>query len=161
MDIEFRSHSESDTMEIARALGSLLEGGDVVALYGDLGAGKTVFCKGVGESLGISPERIVSPSFTIVTEHRAVPPLFHVDAYRLRSQREGEEVGLDELFGGEGVCLVEWADRVENLLPNGCLRVTLTTLNETGRAIRVVAGCDDRLRRLASRCERFIRGGEA
>jgi len=82
MEVTLLSSCEENTLEIARALGEILGPGDVVALTGDLGAGKTVFCKGVGEALGISPTRIVSPSFTIVTEHPGRLALCHVDGTR-------------------------------------------------------------------------------
>src|SRR5512139_4203467 len=108
MRLIFSSDSPGDTLEIARALGEVLAPGDVVALTGDLGAGKTLFCKGVGEALGVSPDRIVSPSFVIVTEHRGRLPLTHVDVYRLDTVREAEEIGLDETLAGEGACVVEW-----------------------------------------------------
>ncbi|MCL5965816.1 MAG: tRNA (adenosine(37)-N6)-threonylcarbamoyltransferase complex ATPase subunit type 1 TsaE [Deltaproteobacteria bacterium] len=161
MEVELRSRSESDTLEIARELGSLLSPGDVVALYGELGAGKTLFCKGVGEAMGIPSERVVSPSFTIVTEHTAPVPLFHIDAYRLAGERQAEEIGLDEVLCGDGICFVEWAEKVEDLLPNRCIRVKFLILNETGRLIRIASGDAGRLCRLASRCERFVGGGEA
>lgn len=159
--IDFHSRSEEDTLELARALGALLVEGDVVALYGDLGAGKTLFCKGVGEAQGVPSARIVSPSFTIVGEHAGRVLLFHVDAYRLGSERQAEEAGLGELLGGAaGICLVEWADRVENLLPNGCIRVRFSIFGERGRMIRVESADGRRLRRLAARCERLIGGGK-
>ena len=159
--IIFMSHSSDDTLAIARALGAALRPGDVVALTGDLGAGKTLFCKGVGEAMGIPPERVVSPSFTIVTEHTAPVPFFHIDAYRLSGERQAEEIGLDEILCGDGICFVEWAEKVEDLLPNRCIRVRFTILNETGRLIRIASGDAGRLCRLVSRCERFVGGGEA
>lgn len=160
MTIDLVSRSESDTLEIARALGSTLRGGDVVSLTGDLGAGKTIFCKGIGEALGVPSTRIVSPSFTIVTEHREGRiPFFHVDAYRLGSVREAEEIGLEEIFRGEGVCAVEWADRVGNLLPNGCIQVTFFISEESaeGRRIRVEMADSGRSRSFRSRVAHLAR----
>jgi len=162
MKIELQSRSESDTLEIAGALGSLLGPGDVVALTGDLGAGKTVFCKGIGEALGIPAARITSPSFTIVTEHPGGRmPFRHVDVYRLGSEREAEEIGLEEMFGGEGACAVEWAERIENLLPTGSIRVTLLISDEREewRRITVEAGESPRIRSFLSRIEPFVLGG--
>lgn len=162
MTIDLISRSESDTLEIARALGSALRAGDVVSLTGTLGAGKTVFCKGIGEALGISSARITSPSFTIVTEHReGRVPFFHVDVYRLESVREAEEVGLEETFRGEGVCAVEWAERVRNLLPNDCIRVTFLISEEwtEERRIRITIGDSDRFRPFLRRIAPFAPGG--
>ena len=96
MEIELLSSREEETIHVGQALGNILEPGDVVALTGDLGAGKTVFCKGVGEALGIPTSRIVSPSFTIVTEHQGRLPLSHIDVYRLSSEEEALDIGLDE-----------------------------------------------------------------
>ncbi|NNF84093.1 MAG: tRNA (adenosine(37)-N6)-threonylcarbamoyltransferase complex ATPase subunit type 1 TsaE, partial [Deltaproteobacteria bacterium] len=112
MEIELLSSREEDTIHVARALGNILEPGDVVALTGDLGAGKTVFCKGVGEALGIPSGRIVSPSFTIVTEHHGKLPLSHIDVYRLSSVEEALDIGLDEIVSGNRLCLVEWAEKI-------------------------------------------------
>src|SRR3989337_1822506 len=112
MEVTLLSSCEEDTLEIARALGEILGPGAVVALTGDLGAGKTVFCKGVGEALGISPTRIVSPSFTIVTEHPGRLALCHVDVYRLSSEAEALEIGLDGILSGGGGCVVEWAEKI-------------------------------------------------
>lgn len=154
-----RSCSEAETFAIGRELGALLVPGDTVALTGDLGAGKTVFCKGVGAALGIPAEAVVSPSFTLAAEHRGALTFHHVDAYRLRSAREAEEAGLDELFWGDGICAVEWADRVERLLPSDHLKVRLGILSETARLIEIAGSDEERIGRLASRCERYIEGG--
>ena len=162
MEVTLLSSREEDTLKIGRALGEILVPGDVVALTGELGAGKTIFCKGVGEALGISPARIVSPSFTIVTEHRGGRVLFrHMDAYRLSSAREAEEIGLEEALEGEAVCAVEWAERIGNLLPNDCIRVTflISDEHECGRRITVLAGEAPRFRAFASRIQPFAPGG--
>ncbi|MGE5189062.1 MAG: tRNA (adenosine(37)-N6)-threonylcarbamoyltransferase complex ATPase subunit type 1 TsaE [Gemmatimonadota bacterium] len=161
MTVELRSESEADTRAIARALGAALVPGDVVALTGDLGAGKTVFCKGLGEALGIPPERIVSPSFTIVTEHAGRMPFRHVDAYRLSSVREAEEAGLEEYIRGDGVCAVEWSEKIANLLPNDRIQVTFHFSEEGGdrRRLSVSAGDSPRFHEFLSRCRPFTTGG--
>jgi tRNA threonylcarbamoyladenosine biosynthesis protein TsaE len=153
------SGSPADTLEIARALGEILEPGDVVALTGELGAGKTLFCKGVGEALGVPPDRILSPSFTIVTEHRGRLPLTHVDVYRLDTVREAEEIGLDETLAGEGVCVVEWAEKVTELLPTDCVRVTFTVSGGDRREIAVAAPDQPRFETFRARSQRFQPGG--
>jgi tRNA threonylcarbamoyladenosine biosynthesis protein TsaE len=153
------SSREEDTLEIARALGDVLLPGDVVALTGDLGAGKTVFCKGAAESLGIPADRIVSPSFTIVTEHEGAVPFVHVDAYRLSSEREAADIGLDEILGGEGVCMVEWAEKIAEMLPKSCIKVKFLFLDEGGRRLILEAEDAPRIRGFANRCRRYLTGG--
>jgi len=140
VNIELVSNSPEDTLEIARLLGKVLTPGDVIALTGDLGAGKTCFCKGIGAALGISPGRVTSPTFTIATEHEGVFPLNHIDVYRLDTAREAVEIGLDEIFSGtRGVCVVEWAEKVEELLPIESIRVTFIISGDNHRKI-VVSG---------------------
>ncbi len=141
MEREFLSSSPEETLGVARALGAVLLPGDVVALVGELGAGKTLFCKGVGEALGVPADRVVSPSFTVVTEHQGRVLLRHIDVYRLASVREAEVVGIEELLSdGEAVCLVEWADRIESLLPKDRIEVTFTILKGDVRRILLAAG---------------------
>jgi tRNA threonylcarbamoyladenosine biosynthesis protein TsaE len=159
MVIDLISSSEADTIVIGRELGGLLESGDVVALTGELGAGKTVFCKGMGESLGFSPDRIVSPSFTIVTEHKGTVPLFHVDVYRLEREREAADIGLEEILNGDGVCMVEWAEKIVSLLPKHCIKVKFLFTDEGGRRLSVSAEDTPRMRLFLARCKRYIPGG--
>ncbi len=118
------TRSEKETLALGRALATRLERGDVVALYGNLGAGKTVLVRGICLGLGIQPSRITSPTFTIVHEYEDAPmPVYHFDAYRIRRIGEFYEIGYDEYFFGGGVSLVEWADKVESLLPDHALRI--------------------------------------
>ena len=161
MNATLFSSSEGDTRAIARALGAVLVPGDVVALTGDLGAGKTVFCKGLGEALGIPPDRVVSPSFTIVTEHAGRMPFRHVDVYRLSSVREAEDIGLEESLRGDGVCVVEWAEKIGILLPNDRIQVTFLFSEEGGdrRRLLVSAGDSPRFHEFLSRCRPFTTGG--
>jgi tRNA threonylcarbamoyladenosine biosynthesis protein TsaE len=104
--------SESETAAVGRELASGLSAGSVVLLFGDLGAGKTAFVRGLAEGLGIGPEEVSSPTFTIMQEYRGGRlPLYHVDLYRLDDPREVEELGLDELTA-DGVLALEWADKL-------------------------------------------------
>lgn len=160
MELAFFSASPSDTLEIADALGRALVPGDVVALTGELGAGKTVFCKGVGRALGIAPDRILSPTFTIVSEHQGRLLLRHIDVYRLGSEREASDTGLDELWADDAVCLVEWAEKIESLLPNACIKVRFHISKDDRRRIEIRAGDETRFHDFVSRCERFIPGGD-
>ena len=159
MNIELLSTCAEDTLEIARALGEVLVPGDVVALTGELGAGKTVFCKGVGESLGIPADRIVSPSFTMLTEHVGSVTLYHIDAYRLSGDREAEGIGLEEALYGEGICVVEWAEKIASFLPNCSIRIKFAFSGETGRTLLVAAEDTPRIRAFTGRCKRYSSGG--
>ena len=159
MILELHSSSEEDTIGIARALGASLVPGDVVALSGELGAGKTVFCKGVGEALGIPADRIVSPSFTIVTEHAGTLPLRHVDVYRVSSGREAADIGLEEDLAGEGICLVEWAEKIAGILPNSCIKVRFSFSEGGGRRLSIEADDTPRMRDFIARCRGYLTGG--
>jgi tRNA threonylcarbamoyladenosine biosynthesis protein TsaE len=128
------------TVALGRRLGGLLFPGAVVALVGPLGAGKTHLVRAVAEGLGVRDGRAVSsPTFVLIQEYAARLPVYHFDAYRLRTPAEFAELGAHEYFDGAGVCLVEWADRVEACLPPECLWVTLAVTGETSRRL-VIAG---------------------
>lgn len=119
------SFSESDTFEIGKKLAMNSKPGDIFALSGDLGVGKTVFAKGFAEGLGIK-ENISSPTFTFVLVYEnGRMPLYHFDMYRIADPEELEEIGYEDYFFGEGVCLVEWPSRVEELLPENTVRVSI------------------------------------
>jgi tRNA threonylcarbamoyladenosine biosynthesis protein TsaE len=124
------------TQAFGRRLAELLFPGAVVALIGPLGAGKTNLVRAVAEGLGIADRRVVSsPTFVLIQEYDADLPIYHFDAYRLRGAGEFFDLGAHEYFEGKGVCLVEWADRVEVCLPPEHLRVTLAVTGETSRRI--------------------------
>ena len=105
------THAEAETIAVARALGATLRAGAVVLLYGDLGAGKTAFVRGLAEGLGADPDEVSSPTFTLIQEYAGRLPLYHVDLYRLE-RAEVDDLGLDELEAGAGVVAIEWADRL-------------------------------------------------
>ncbi|MCF0178361.1 MAG: tRNA (adenosine(37)-N6)-threonylcarbamoyltransferase complex ATPase subunit type 1 TsaE [Bacteroidales bacterium] len=107
----------------------------VIALYGGMGAGKTTFVSAIGEALGVEDD-ICSPTFTIVNEYadREGSPIFHFDFYRINSLKEAMETGLDEYFYSGSLCLIEWPEKIEELLPDDTLRATLT-VNENGERI--------------------------
>jgi tRNA threonylcarbamoyladenosine biosynthesis protein TsaE len=128
------------TEAFGRRLGGLLFPGAVVALVGPLGAGKTHLTRAVAEGLGLADGRAVSsPTFVLIQEYRARLPVYHFDAYRLRGEAEFFDLGAHEYLDGDGVCLVEWADRVPGCLPTEHLRVELTVTGETSRRARVTA----------------------
>lgn len=126
------SDSESMTREIARQLAASCQAGDVVLLHGDLGAGKTVFAQGFASGLGIE-EPVNSPTFTIVQVYDSGRlPLYHFDIYRIADPEEMEEIGYEEYFYGDGVCLIEWAELITELLPKQCIEVRLEKDPEKG-----------------------------
>jgi tRNA threonylcarbamoyladenosine biosynthesis protein TsaE len=120
----FTTRSEHETAAAGQRLASRLHAGDVVLLFGDLGAGKTAFTRGLAEGLGIRPDEVSSPTFTILQEYRGGRlPLFHADLYRLNDAREVEDLGLDEI-AAEGVLAIEWADKLPRK-PADAIVVTL------------------------------------
>jgi tRNA threonylcarbamoyladenosine biosynthesis protein TsaE len=126
------------TTALGRRLGNLLFPGAIVALIGPLGAGKTHLVRAIAEGLGIRDSRAVSsPTFVLIQEYAARLPIYHFDAYRLRSEAEFFDLGVSEYFEGDGVCLVEWADRVAGALPPEHLRITLAVTGETARRAAV------------------------
>ena len=110
------THSAAETHALAVALAGVVRTGDVILLSGDLGAGKTVFARGLAEGLGVD-DQVVSPTFTIVREYRGRLPLVHVDVYRLESLRELEDLGFDEIVRDDVVAVIEWGDSVAALFP--------------------------------------------
>lgn len=132
---KYIARSPEETMEIGYRLGQGLRSGDVVGLYGELGTGKTVFVKGVARALGIGEREITSASFTIITQYPTRPPFTHIDLYRVEKKEELDEIGIHDQLGGEGVTVIEWAERAEDLLPEGSISVHVRC---TGTHIREI-----------------------
>jgi len=129
--------SEEATSAVGERLAPSLEAGDVVLLYGDLGAGKTAFVRGLARGLGADPAEVTSPTFTLIQEYRGRVTLFHVDLYRLEA-REVEELGLDELVLGDGIVAIEWADRWRGR-PDDVIEVRIEDLGDEKRRIRIAS----------------------
>lgn len=128
------------TEALGRRLAEHLFGGVVVALVGPLGAGKTHLVQAIAEGLGVSNSQVVnSPTFVLIQEYSGRLPIYHFDAYRLKTSGEFVDLGAHEYFEGKGVCLVEWADRVEDVLPQEHLRITLQIIGDTSRRITMEA----------------------
>jgi tRNA threonylcarbamoyladenosine biosynthesis protein TsaE len=123
------TNSDIETMAAGEAFSKTLKAGDVVALYGDLGAGKTVFVKGIARGLGIEGP-VTSPTFTILKEYEGRAPLYHFDVYRIEDTEEMDEIGFFDYLGGEGVSVIEWAEKVDTLLPEGTIRVVIEKTGE-------------------------------
>src|SRR5438045_4821896 len=126
------------TERLGRRVGVLLFPGAVVALVGPLGAGKTHLTRAVAEGLGVrNPAAVNSPTFVLIQEYPARLPIYHFDAYRLSGPREFAELGVEEYFHGDGVCLVEWADKVEATLPADHLRIEIEIVDENRRRFKL------------------------
>ncbi len=133
--MKYLSKSEKDTFEFGKEFAQNLKKGDVVAIYGEIGAGKTVFIKGIMEGLGYKGY-VKSPSFTIVREYNAKIKVYHIDLYRL-SQDDLKSFGYEEFFYSDGICIIEWADRAKDLLPEKRIDVKIKIISETEREIEV------------------------
>jgi tRNA threonylcarbamoyladenosine biosynthesis protein TsaE len=132
--LDFISHSETQTRRLGRRLASLLQPGDVLALVGDLGAGKTRWIQGVCQGLGVT-DPVVSPTFTLVNEYRGKWPVYHIDLYRLVDAAEAFSFGLDDYLYGAGISMIEWADRAVDFLPDEYLTIELHHLEESKRRV--------------------------
>ena len=135
----YESFSEEMTYEIGKQLGEKASKGEIICLDGDLGVGKTVFTKGFAKGLGIE-ENIDSPTFTIIQEYREGRlPLFHFDTYRIGDISEMDEIGYEDYFYGDGVCLIEWASRIEELIPSSAIKINIEKDLSKGFEYRRVA----------------------
>jgi tRNA threonylcarbamoyladenosine biosynthesis protein TsaE len=130
------SRSEEETLDIAAALARKLTPGTVVALTGDLGAGKTVFVRGVAAALGVTGP-VTSPTFTLIQEYRGAVTLYHMDLYRLNRPEEMVAIGVEDYFYGDGICLVEWAEKLGELLPGDAVRITIRHRDDQRREIEI------------------------
>ncbi len=138
--LSITSSSVEQTIELGRLIGSNLKEGDVVALIGQLGAGKTYLTKGIAEGLGVTDKKAIkSPSFVLINEYRGRVPVYHIDAYRLRDSADMFTLGSDEIFWGNGVSIIEWADRVASSLPEEYLLITISFISPTARRIEICA----------------------
>ena len=126
MMIVKESNSREDTYRIGRELGEQAVPGQVFCFFGDLGVGKTIFSQGFAKGLGVD-DIVNSPTFTIVKEYdNGRLPLYHFDVYRIADVEEMDEIGYEDYFFGDGVCLIEWAELIRDILPEQCVEVTIT-----------------------------------
>ena len=132
------THDPEETFEVGRTIGMNAKPGQIYTLTGDLGVGKTVFTQGVAAGLGIT-EPVNSPTFTIVQEYQdGRLPFSHFDAYRIGDLEEMEEIGYDDYFFGQGICLIEWAELIEEILPEKRIEVTIEKDLEKGFEYRKI-----------------------
>lgn len=128
----YESLSEKDTFDLGKKLGADAKPGQIVCIDGDLGVGKTVFTKGFAKGLGVGDD-VVSPTFTIIQEYTdGRLPMYHFDVYRIGHPDEMYDIGYEEYFYGDGVCLVEWSSRIEELLPEESIHINIEKDLEKG-----------------------------
>ena len=134
--MEYITANERETEALGAAFGAKIADGSVVAMYGDLGAGKTAFVRGMAKGMGIDA-RVNSPTFTIVNEYIGQRELFHFDMYRLGSSDELFDIGWEDYLAREGVCVVEWSENVDDAFDGTELMVTINKLSDTERKITI------------------------
>lgn len=128
----YESYKPEDTFQIAYQMGKEAKKGQVICLNGDLGVGKTLFSQGFAKGLEIE-ESVNSPTFTIVQQYEeGRMPLYHLDVYRIEDPEEMEEIGFADMIYGEGVCLIEWANRISDMLPEHFMQVTIKKVLDKG-----------------------------
>lgn len=131
------SRSEKGTYRLAKKFAKTLKGGEVIALNGDLGAGKTTFTKGIGKALGVKAS-VLSPTFTFMNQyHDGRLKLYHFDMYRIEDESEVQELGLNEFFYSDGVCVVEWAEKIKSQMPEKHITINIEKLGENKRAFEI------------------------
>jgi tRNA threonylcarbamoyladenosine biosynthesis protein TsaE len=142
-DVQVRTKSRDETIDLGKRIGRLLGPGNVVALVGELGTGKTHLIKGLAAGAGVNRFSYVSsPSFTLIQEYPGKLPVTHVDLFRLNMEREAEDLGLEEYFQGRGITVIEWADKIPSLLPQDVLWIHLSYTGERTRSIEIFGkGC--------------------
>jgi len=147
--LDFVSHSPEQTRRVGSRLGELFGGGEILCLMGELGTGKTSLVQGIGQGLQVI-DRVTSPTFTLVNEYRGGRLiLYHIDLYRIVDAKAALAFGLDDYIYGDGVCAIEWAERVKELWPEEYLGVSLRHIDETKRGLT--------LRGFGERYERLVR----
>ncbi|TVR18696.1 MAG: tRNA (adenosine(37)-N6)-threonylcarbamoyltransferase complex ATPase subunit type 1 TsaE [Balneolaceae bacterium] len=130
-----RSSSAAETMVLAKEYAGTIDRGDIVCLQGDLGAGKTNFVRGFVQGLGLSGSEVSSPTFTVINEYEGTMPIYHFDCYRLEHYTEALEIGAEDYFYSDGVCIVEWPERILEILPN---EKKWITFKQTGKEEREI-----------------------
>ncbi len=123
----FKTENPEETQTLGEKLGKTLKRGDVIALVGDLGTGKTCLTQGIARGVGIASDEVVnSPSYILINEYNGKIPIYHIDLYRLENSEEITELGLSEYIEGDGICIIEWAERMSDLLPDTCIKIHIT-----------------------------------
>jgi tRNA threonylcarbamoyladenosine biosynthesis protein TsaE len=133
--VKITSSSPQKTEQIGLLLGEMLIRGDIIALSGELGTGKTTLVRGMALGMGLEKDDVASPSFTLVNEYRGPLPLFHLDLYRLHDEKELLDIDFEAYIRGEGVVVIEWADRISGAVPSDAIWITLRYVADERREI--------------------------
>jgi tRNA threonylcarbamoyladenosine biosynthesis protein TsaE len=142
------SDSRERTLEIGRLIGAILERGDIVALIGELGSGKTCLTQGLAKGMDVAENvPVVSPTFTLINEYPGRIPLFHLDVYRLSGPRDLEDMGYEEIFYGGGIIVIEWAEKIQDILPAKTLFIRMRYIDENTREM-ILEGPGGKIRKL-------------
>lgn len=133
----FLTKSSEETIELGRKIGKLLKPGDIIAMSGTLAAGKTTITKGIAESLGVK-DNITSPTFCLISEYEGEKmPLYHMDVYRLDGEDDFLNLGVEEMLYGNGVCIIEWSEKVKKVLPKKTIYMNITPNSDSSRSINI------------------------
>jgi len=133
---ELVSNSPQDTIAAGRKIAGFLSAGSVVALEGTLGSGKTLLASGIAGGLGVK-ENITSPTYTIINEYESSPVLYHIDVYRLKGDRDFQDIGGDEIINSDGISVIEWSELIPKSLPDKALTVSLEITGPSSRLIKI------------------------
>lgn len=139
--LKIKTNNAKETEQLGRLIGESLIGGEIIAMTGDLGAGKTTMTKSIAKGLNID-EHITSPTFTIVNEYDGRLKLFHFDVYRIGDIEEMYDIGYEEYFYSGGVCIIEWANLIEEILPKNTINIEIYSLDENKREIMITGKGD-------------------
>lgn len=127
-------HTPEEMTQWGRWIGERLTQGEVLALYGGLGVGKTTLVRGIAEALHVQ-EPVTSPTYTIINEYEGDIPIYHIDAYRLRGSDDAFSIGIEDYLYGNGICIIEWAERIQEVLPEEAILVDISIIGETDRLL--------------------------
>lgn len=131
------THSAQETVDLGEKIGSLLKSGDVIAMTGTLAAGKTTITKGIAKALGIT-DVVTSPTFCLISEYEGTKmPLYHMDVYRLDGPEDFINLGVEDMLDGDGVCILEWSEKVSSELPKRTIKIEITPLEDGSRQIKI------------------------
>jgi len=137
---QFISSSPGETFAVGKEIAVYLSPGTVIALSGTLGSGKTQLTKGIASGLGIT-ENLTSPTYTIINEYGLTENkeivFYHIDVYRLENEKDFEDIGGDEILNSNGICVIEWSERISKLLPDDCIRISIEITGDSSRMIKV------------------------
>ena len=140
--LKFTTHSPEETQSISKRLAEQLGESATLLLSGDLGAGKTTFVKGLAAAWGIDPNTVISPTFMLIREHAGTVKLIHADAYRCSDPKEFLEIGLEEYLRNPGVVIIEWGEKLKEIIPDNAIEIHFEMLQGNDRQITIRSGCE-------------------